>query len=240
MRCRVIRISGTQSQWVLFFDNRNSTDTLTQAAQGFLAAGWLSMIDYAVLWGRVRNDSEYRTDGEWLNAALFGKLSPKGGIDNTTKQRTQPPGLTLVQQANLGWTPVPGNTFPVIGTYQHLPVTSTFNTCFEEGLAKGYPLVAPPGTKTLGAWQTRLHNDPTLAPGDKPFLWRVFVASAVIDASPGSGGVLGLPVPTAAQIRQYMNLRRSHGERGTPMFFVPVFQLATALTTVGGAVLPGP
>jgi len=48
----MIQISGTGGQhWRLFSDTETKADTLTVTAQQFLAGGWLSMRQYAVLDG---------------------------------------------------------------------------------------------------------------------------------------------------------------------------------------------
>jgi|SRR5271157_703207 len=241
---RVIQISGTGRQWRLFTDNLGTEkyadgqakDALTVLAQNFLAGGWLSMRQYAVLDGQVSPKPaglDWK-DGEWLNAALFGRMAPKS---------TRGEGLTTVQCLNLGWQPNPFDGLPVIGAYTHLAGASKFKTYFLQGLGDhGYFPIAPPGKMTIGSWQALIHNDRTIAPDDKIYLWRIFVVTAMADGTlgaPPSVNGLALPLLTPAQRQTYTKFRegRDKLEFSVPMYFLPVF---TFVTNVLGAAFPAP
>jgi hypothetical protein len=200
------------------------------------------------------SDPDGRRDGEWLSNALFGRMPPKA-----KSKEVRPPGWTDVQCINLGWLPNPVDTSPVIGAYKHLPISSMFRSFFLHGLGDygcsekkagtvttGLVTVTPvkttPKRKTIDDWGKQIHDDPTLAPDDKPFLWRVFVVTALFDKTlgdPPSFGPSSLPVLTLDQRKAYKKYRdnRDRLSLDVSMYYLPVF---TFVTNVLGAAFPGP
>ena len=225
---RVIRITGSAQTWAVWVSR---TDVLTATAQLSLVDGWLSMREYAVLEGQINTsigDTDGRTDGEWLNAALFGKLTPKPKFNEKTRQLVEPQGLTLAQRLNLGWAGVAG--LRVIGSYTHLPNLSPFVSYILTG-GSGYPAIAPAGQTTIGQLRTQLSNDGRIAADDKWCLWGMFVLSALADGTIPQTYLPGLPVLSTNQIATFKTLRANY------RVFGPIFNFVTATL---GAGFPAP